>query len=218
MEQTAHLSLFFVMVLGIVVLPGLDMAFVMASALVGGRRSGLAATAGIIAGGFCHVALGALGIMAVLEIFPAAFNLVLLAGAAYVAYIGWSLVRSQGMGGPEQEGEGEGQRPAARSQAATFRLGMVTNLLNPKAYLFMLAIFPQFIKKEYGPLWTQAIVLGLIIAACQAAIYGGMALGGDRVKAWLSTRPGAELGLARGVGVLLMLVSLVTAAEGWRGI
>ena len=211
MEQTAHLSLFFVMVLGIVILPGLDMAFVMASALVGGRRSGLAATAGIIAGGFCHVALGALGIMAVLEIFPAAFNLVLLAGAAYVAYIGWSLLRSQGLGSPEQE-------PIARSQAATFRLGMVTNLLNPKAYLFMLAVFPQFIKKEYGPLWTQAIVLGLIIAACQAAIYGGMALGGDRVKAWLSTRPGAELGLARGVGAVLMLVSLVTAAEGWRGI
>lgn len=211
MEQTAHLSLFFVMVVGIVVLPGLDMAFVMASALVGGRRSGLAATAGIIAGGFCHVALGALGIMAVLEIFPAAFNLVLLAGAAYVAYIGWSLLRSQGLGSPEQE-------PIARSQAATFRLGMVTNLLNPKAYLFMLAVFPQFIKKEYGPLWSQAIVLGLIIAACQAAIYGGMALGGDRVKAWLSTRPGAELGLARGVGAVLMLVSLVTAAEGWRGI
>lgn len=211
MEQTAHLSLFFVMVLGIVVLPGLDMAFVMASALVGGRRSGLAATAGIIAGGFCHVALGALGIMAVLEIFPAAFNLVLLAGAAYVAYIGWSLLRSQGLGSPEQE-------PIARSQAATFRLGMVTNLLNPKAYLFMLAVFPQFIKKEYGPLWSQAIVLGLIIAACQAAIYGGMALGGDRVKAWLSTRPGAELNLARGVGAVLMLVSLVTAAEGWRGI
>lgn len=211
MEQTAHLSLFFVMVVGIVVLPGLDMAFVMASALVGGRRSGLAATAGIIAGGFCHVALGALGIMAVLEIFPAAFNLVLLAGAAYVAYIGWSLLRSQGLGSPEQE-------PIARSQAATFRLGMVTNLLNPKAYLFMLAVFPQFIKKEYGPLWSQAIVLGLIIAACQAAIYGGMALGGDRVKIWLSTRPGAELGLARGVGAVLMLVSLVTAAEGWRGI
>lgn len=211
MEQTAHLSLFFVMVVGIVVLPGLDMAFVMASALVGGRRSGLAATAGIIAGGFCHVALGALGIMAVLEIFPAAFNLVLLAGAAYVAYIGWSLLRSQGLGSPEQE-------PIARSQTATFRLGMVTNLLNPKAYLFMLAVFPQFIKKEYGPLWTQAIVLGLIIAACQAAIYGGMALGGDRVKTWLSTRPGAELSLARGVGAVLMLVSLVTAAEGWRGI
>lgn len=211
MEQTAHLSLFFVMVVGIVVLPGLDMAFVMASALVGGRRSGLAATAGIIAGGFCHVALGALGIMAVLEIFPAAFNLVLLAGAAYVAYIGWSLLRSQGLGSPEQE-------PIARSQAATFRLGMVTNLLNPKAYLFMLAVFPQFIKKEYGPLWTQAIVLGLIIAACQAAIYGGMALGGDRVKTWLSTRPGAELNLARGVGAVLMLVSLVTAAEGWRAI
>lgn len=212
---TAHLWLFFVMVFGVVLLPGLDMAFVMASALVGGRRSGLAATAGIVVGGCCHVVLGALGIMAFLRIFPAAFNLILLAGAVYVAHIGWTLLRSQGLSAP-LGGERQGQ--AARGDAATFRLGIFTNLLNPKAYLFMLAVFPQFLKPEYGNLWSQAIVLGLVIAACQAAIYGGMALGGDRVRAFLATRPGADLHLARAVGVLLMGVSLLTAAQGWRAI
>ena len=157
MEQTTHLWLFFVMVFGVVLLPGLDMAFVLASALVGGRRSGLAATAGIIAGGVCHVTLGALGIMAVLKLFPAAFNLVLIAGALYIAWIGWSLLGSNAALGAIQT---QAARP---SQAATFRQGMLTNLLNPKAYLFMLAIFPQFLKPEYGELWVQAIVLWLII-------------------------------------------------------
>jgi threonine/homoserine/homoserine lactone efflux protein len=210
MEQTTHLWLFFVMVFGVVLLPGLDMAFVLASALVGGRRSGLAATAGIIAGGVCHVTLGALGIMAVLKLFPAAFNLVLLAGALYIAWIGWSLLRSRAALNAVQT---QAARP---SQAATFRQGMLTNLLNPKAYLFMLAIFPQFLKPEYGELWVQAIVLWLIIAATQALVYGGMALAGDRVRDWMEQRPAANLLLARIVGAVLLAMALLTAIEGWR--
>ncbi len=206
-----HLWLFFGMVFGIVLLPGLDMAFVMASALVGGRRSGLAATAGIVAGGICHVTMGALGIMAVWRLVPAAFNLMLLAGALYIAWIGWSLLSSRASSGSVA-------LPCARSQASTFRQGMLTSLLNPKAYLFMLAIFPQFLKPEYGRLWVQAIVLWLIIAMTQAGVYGGMALAGDRVRGWLHSRPAANMLLARGVGALLLAVAVMTAWEGWRGV
>ena len=59
MDHFAHLWLFFLMVLGIIILPGMDMAFVMASSLTGGRRSGLYAVGGIVAGGICHVVAGA---------------------------------------------------------------------------------------------------------------------------------------------------------------
>lgn len=209
MTQTAHLWLFFAMVFGVVLLPGLDMAFVMASALVGGRRRGLAATAGIVAGGVCHVTMGALGIMAVLKLVPAAFNVVLLAGAVYIAWIGWSLLRSRAT-------FGELPAQAARTQAATFGQGMLTSLLNPKAYLFMLAVFPQFLRPEYGKVWMQALVLWLIIAVTQTLVYGGMALAGDRVRAWLASRPSADVLLARTVGGLLLATALYTAWEGWR--
>jgi threonine/homoserine/homoserine lactone efflux protein len=209
MTQTAHLWLFFVMVFGVVLLPGLDMAFVLASALVGGRRAGLAATAGIVAGGVCHVTMGALGIVAVLQLVPAAFNVVLLAGAAYIAWIAIALLRSSAAFGdlPMQR---------LRSQAATFRQGLLTSLLNPKAYLFMLAIFPQFLKPEYGDIALQAVVLWAIIALTQAGIYGGMALAGDRVRVWLAARPSANAWLARVVGGLLLATALYTAFEGWR--
>ena len=209
MTQTAHLWLFFAMVFGVVLLPGLDMAFVLASALVGGRRAGLAATAGIVAGGICHVTMGALGIVAVLQLVPAAFNVVLLAGAAYIAWIAIALLCSSAAFGdlPMQR---------LRSQAATFRQGLLTSLLNPKAYLFMLAIFPQFLKPEYGDLTTQAVVLWAIIALTQAGIYGGMALVGDRVRAWLAARPSANAWLARVVGGLLLATAVYTAFEGWR--
>lgn len=209
MIETAHLWLFFLMVLGVVLLPGLDMAYVMASALVGGQRSGLLATAGVIAGGACHVLLGALGVMAVLKVMPAAFNLMLVAGALYIAWIGGSLLRSR-------VAFGASPSTRVRSGAATFGKGMATCLLNPKAYLFMLAVFPQFLKPDYGPLWLQALVLWAIIATCQAAVYGGMALAGDRVKAWLGSKPAADLLLARLVGAMLLAVAAFTAWEGWH--
>lgn len=209
MTETTHLWLFFVLVFGVVLLPGLDMAYVLASALLGGRRAGMAATAGIVAGGVVHVTMGALGIMAVLRLFPAAFNAVLLAGALYIAWIGISLLRSRSV-------FGEPPTQRLRTQAATFRQGMVTSLLNPKAYLFMLAIFPQFLKPQYGVLWLQALVMWLIIATTQAAVYGGMALAGDRVRDALDARPAAGMLLARAVGTLLLATAFYTAYEGWR--
>lgn len=211
MEQTAHLWLFAAMVFGIVLLPGLDMAFVMASSVAGGRRNGGAALAGIVAGGVCHVLMGALGVAAILQLLPMAFNLVLLAGAAYIAWIGLSLMRSHAAFdelGPQ----------AARSRMRTFRQGMLTCLLNPKAYLFMLAVFPQFLKPEYGGLWVQTAVLGTIVAVAQVAVYGAVALAGDRLRAWMRGNPGANTLLMRIVGGLLVATALYTAYEGWRGL
>ena len=86
MIPAVQLCLFFLLVLGVVVMPGLDMAYVLGSALSGGRRSGLAAVAGIMAGGACHVLLTGLGIGALLQWSPALFQAVLWSGAAYVAW------------------------------------------------------------------------------------------------------------------------------------
>lgn len=211
MEQTAHLWLFAAMVFGIVLLPGLDMAFVMASSLAGGRRSGAAALGGIVAGGACHVLMGALGVATILQLVPAAFNLVLLAGAGYVAWIGCALLRSvPDSGGPRPQ--------TLPSQWRTFRRGMVTCLLNPKAYLFMLAVFPQFLKPEYGSLAVQAVVLGTIIAVAQIVVYGLAALAGDRLRVSLHDNAGATRVLMRVVGALLVATALYSAYAGWRGL
>jgi threonine/homoserine/homoserine lactone efflux protein len=164
MADFAQLGLFFVVVFGVIALPGLDMAFVLASSLRGGNGAGMAAVGGIMLGGVAHVLMGVLGVAAILAVWPPLFNAVLLAGAVYIAWIGWTLLRSR-------EGVALPQARAGRG-GLVFLRGMLTCLLNPKAYVFMLAIFPQFLHPERGHLWTQAALLGLITALTQAMVYG----------------------------------------------
>jgi threonine/homoserine/homoserine lactone efflux protein len=225
MIPPAQLWLFALLVLGVVAMPGLDMACVLGNTLSGGRRRGFAALAGVVAGGVVHVVLAALGISVVLKLFPALFNAMLLAGAAYIAWIGLSLLRSASA---RDDARPDDRAPAARapvpraaSPAAAFRQGLVTCLLNPKAYLFMLAVFPQFLRplpgtNAPGTLWLQVGVLWLVIAANQAAVYGGLALLAGQVRDWLGRRPAAGAFGARAVGLLLLGVAAFTGIEGWQ--
>lgn len=206
MTEYAHLWLFFLMVFGVVLLPGLDMAYVLGSALSGGRARGLVAVAGMVAGGTVHVAAGAMGLGALFTLLPGAYEAVLLAGALYIAWVGLSALRSTARFGVAGG--------AARAGWPTFRGAMATNLLNPKAYMFMLAIFPQFMRPEYGTLATQAVALGLIIAVTQAGVYGLVALGAGALRAWLARKPGAGAATNRGVGALLIAAAIATAIDG----
>ena len=94
MQTSPDLWLFFVLVFGVIVLPGMDMAYVAGSALTAGLRGGAAAVAGIVAGGMLHVAVGATGIAALLVLWPAGFDVLLVGGTAYMAWIGWSILRA----------------------------------------------------------------------------------------------------------------------------
>jgi threonine/homoserine/homoserine lactone efflux protein len=205
----AQLWLFFALVFGVVILPGLDMAYIMGSALSGGRRAGFAALGGVVVGGACHVVMTGLGVSLLLRTVPGAFNALLITGALYIAWIGVSLLRSDAAFSVVATGD--------RPLSATFRQGMLTCLLNPKAYLFMLAIFPQFLRPQYGALLAQAAVMWLIIALNQVLVYGGLALAADRARQWLSREPAAGAFVARSVGVLLIGAAMFTGIEGWRG-
>jgi threonine/homoserine/homoserine lactone efflux protein len=209
LTQTHHLWLYFVLVAGIVLLPGMDMAFVLASALVDGRRGGVAAVAGIVAGGMVHVALGALGVGLILASAPGLFNTLLLAGALYVAWMGWALVRGASALRAVPTG-------VPRPVAAIFGRALATCLMNPKAYVFMLAVFPQFVRAEYGPLVVQSLWLGAITTATQAVVYGAVVVAAVRLRAWLLGSARAQVVLGRSMGALLLLVAGWTAWQGWH--
>ncbi|MDD2925806.1 LysE family translocator [Rhodoferax sp.] len=207
--HTQHLWLFSLMVFGIIALPGLDMAYVAASALAGGRRHGLAAVAGIVAGGMVHVLMTTLGLGLLLTLYPLAFNVLLLVGSLYIAWIGWGLWR-----GATALGE-IGTMPRLNTRQTIWR-GALSCLMNPKAYVFMVAIFPQFMRPHYGPLALQALLMGLIISLTQVLVYGAMAWGAGSIQQWLRSHPASQVRLGQAVGLLLMLAAVWTGWSGWR--
>ncbi|MBM6594814.1 LysE family translocator [Microvirga pudoricolor] len=208
MTYSENLWLFATLLFGIIVVPGMDMLFVLANTLTGGLRSGFAATFGIMTGGAVHTLFGALGVGVILTLAPSLFNVMLAAGAAYMAWIGLTLLRSA----ITVDGVG---RAKSRSLGMAFRQGAVTCLLNPKAYLFVFAVYPQFMKPQYGPVWTQALAMGLLTVLMQFGIYGGLALAAHRGSAFLVGNAGVTIWAGRAAGLLLIVVAGVTAWSGW---
>lgn len=209
MDYAANLWLFFLLLVGIIIVPGMDMLFVLANALTGGSSRGLAATGGIMLGGVVHTLNGALGVGLLMHFLPILFNPLLIAGAAYMAFIGITLMRSSitvGHDGPA----------ASRSAWKAFRQGIMTCLINPKAYLFVLAVYPQFLRPDYGPIWMQAIIMGLMTIATQFAVYGGLAITAGRSRDLLVANPRATALAGRAAGLLLVAVSALTVWEGLK--
>ncbi len=209
-DPASPLWLYAVLVAGIILLPGLDMAFVLASTLASGGRGGVAALAGIVTGGLVHVALGTLGLGLLLLRAPLLFNALLLAGALYLGWVGWGLWRGASALGTVA---GAPVRPLRQ----VFGRAVATCLLNPKAYLFMVAVFPQFIRVDRGALAGQAIALAAITAVTQVLVYGGVALGAAGLQQALARHGRSQVMLGRGVGLLLMAMAVWTVVRGWQG-
>lgn len=210
MSYAENLWIFFALLFGIIIVPGMDMMFVLANALTGGRRAGLAATAGVMAGGVAHTLFGALGVGVLLQLAPSLFTLMLLAGAGYMAWIGVTLARSAITVGAVA---GAPRRPLW----IAFRQGAATCLMNSKATLFVIAVYPQFMRPEYGSLWRQALAMGAMTVATQFAVYGGLAVAAGRSRDLLVDNPRATALVGRAAGWLLVAVAGLTAWHGLRG-
>jgi threonine/homoserine/homoserine lactone efflux protein len=131
--------------------PGADVAFTMASGLKGGKRSGIAAAIGITTGSLVHTFLAAFGLAAVLISYPIAFDAIRYLGAAYLLYLAWQAWTQTG-----SQSKSEG----ASSMRQAIAQGFLTNILNPKVALFILAFLPQFTNPQNGPVWLQMLILG----------------------------------------------------------
>jgi threonine/homoserine/homoserine lactone efflux protein len=134
--------------------PGADMMFTLASGITGGPKAGLAAALGISLGVMVHVSLAAVGLAALLLTYPATYDAIRYLGAAYLVFLAW-----QSWTAKDDLAKRKGRTNVWRA----FRRGFVTNMLNPKVALFVLAFLPQFTDPAIGPVWHQIILLGLVL-------------------------------------------------------
>jgi len=149
------LALFMVSGLLLNIMPGPDSLLVMLRSGSQGWRAGSVATLGIGTGVMVHVLAAALGLSALLSASAELFALIKLAGAIYLIYLGFSLLRQQATGAMEG-----GATLPALSYGQIYWQGVLTNVLNPKVALFFLAFVPQFIAPDAPDKALAFILLG----------------------------------------------------------
>lgn len=150
MPDISTLVLFAAACLALTATPGPDMLLIASRSATQGRASGFATLAGIQLGTYCHALAAAVGLSQLFLIVPLAYDAVRYAGAAYLLYLAWAMLRSS------TPALAPSVVPRRHSIGTVFRQGLVTNLLNPKMALFVLALFPQFVRPEDG--WVAVTV------------------------------------------------------------
>lgn len=185
--------------------PGVDTLYIVGRATRQGRRAGAVAALGIGAGCIVHTLAAALGLSAILATSATAFAVVKWMGAAYLVYLGATMLRSR----PRAA---RAVAPDPMSLRRVFAQGFFTNVLNPKVALFFLAFLPQFIDADAAHKAFAFALLGVIfnvngtlwnlLVAGSAAGLGRRLVEGGRAATWLNRTLG---GLFVCLGVRLAL-------------
>ncbi len=208
MSLLNDLGLYLLLVTGVVLIPGMDMSLVIASSAAGGLRHGMRAVAGIMVGGVIHFALAFLGISALLLALPGAGKALLLTGALYLAWLGIQLLRSSTRAH-------EFSSPSRTVEGAFVR-GVVTCLMNPKAYAFTLAVLPVFMRSDALAPWLQASLLSAMTALVQLTIYGGVAWATVHAGRRLNQQSTGKPWLLRASGAALVASAALTVVSAWH--
>jgi len=151
--------------------PGPGMLYVLSRTMTGGKSAGLASTFGASVGGLLHVFAAALGVSAILATSALAFSLVKWVGAAFLIYLGLKMLYSALKGDLQSLPKGNEAKAGATTQSnfkAAFLQGILAEALNPKTAIFFLAFIPQFVQPETGSVFSQFVVLGILVVAINA--------------------------------------------------
>jgi threonine/homoserine/homoserine lactone efflux protein len=158
MFGTHDLWLFVLSGLLLNITPGPDTLYIIGRSSSLGWRAGAVAALGIGAGTLMHICAAALGLSALLAASAAAFTVVKFAGAAYLLYVGITLIRSANA----KPAPASSPAPRVATLRGVFMQGFLTNVLNPKVALFFLAFLPQFVGSEATSKPLAFLFLGVV--------------------------------------------------------
>ncbi len=190
--------------LGIILLPGPNSLFVLSVATARGVKAGYQGALGVFVGDTVLLTCTALGAAGLLRSNPALFMAVKYAGAAYLAWLGVNLVWSaiQKWRSTDAPAAAAAETPA--HLAHPFKRALVISLLNPKAILFLLSFFVQFIDPTYETPAVPFLILSAIVMAFSALYLSALIFAGARLAQAFSRRKRLSAGLSSSVGALFM--------------
>lgn len=191
----------------IVLLPGPNSLYVLSVAARRGVRAGYTAAAGVFCGDAVLMTLSAAGVASLLQGNAVLFGVVKYAGAGYLAWLAVGMLRAAwGMWRTRAERAGAvtGEAAAAGADERPFRRALVVSLLNPKAILFFVAFFVQFVDPAYAYPALSFVVLGAFAQAASFLYLSALIFGGTRLAAAFRRRKRLSAGATSAAGALFL--------------
>ena len=187
----------------LIAIPGPSVVVVIGRALSYGRGIALASVAGNSLGLLVIVVLVALGLGVIVEESDAIFMVLKLAGAAYLIWLGIHAIHQRK--GFDVSGAGAGGAPAL-STAKAVRQGFIVGFSNPKAFLILGAVLPQFVDRAVGHVQVQMLLLGLLAFGIGIVSDSLWAVIASQLRSWFNDSPGrGEVMGAIGGGSMIAL-------------
>jgi threonine/homoserine/homoserine lactone efflux protein len=203
------LPVFLARVFILLITPGPDVAFIVATGVTEGRRPALWASVGISLAMFAHSVFAAAGIAAIVATSDLAYDLIRFGGAAYLIYLAYKSFRSKPFIA--------GAQITARSPVENFRRGLLTNLLNPKAILFSGVFLPQFASPAYGPVFQQIVALGAVLSVLGWLFQSALSIASGSFGQWLLSSARRQAFLERLMGVVFLGLAVRLLAMDRKG-
>jgi threonine/homoserine/homoserine lactone efflux protein len=169
--------------LAMVLTPGPNMMYLVSRSISQGRRAGLVSLGGVAVGFAVYLAGTTLGLAALFAAVPALYTAVRLAGAGYLAWLAWKILRP---GGTSVFAPADLPRDTTRR---LFTMGLLTNLLNPKVAIMYASLIPQFIDVHAGRLALQGFLLGGTQITIALTVNAAIVLAAGTIAAFLARRP-----------------------------
>lgn len=183
MPSLPTLLAFALICLGMVLTPGPNMIYLVSRSICQGPVAGLISLGGVALGFLVYMLLSAVGITVLLLAIPFAFDALKIAGALYLGWLAWRVLRPGGRS-PFQVRELPKDSPLR-----LFVMGFVTSLLNPKVAVLYLSLLPQFLDPARGSVLMQSVLLGLTQICISVAVNSLFALMAGSIAIVLAGRP-----------------------------
>jgi leucine efflux protein len=194
----------------IILLPGPNSLYVLSTAARAGIATGYRAAAGVFLGDTTLITLTSLGAASLLRTTPVVFDAVKLIGAVYLLVIGYGMLRAardlwrERHAGPDALSAAVPSAEPESNQGSPLRRALLISLLNPKAILFLLSFFVQFVDPAYADPGLSFAVLGGTVQLFSFLYLSTLILAGHRLAAVFRARRRLSATLTTGVAALFI--------------
>lgn len=190
--------------------PGPNMVYLVSRSICQGPRAGMLSLVGVAAAFIVYMVASALGLTALLLAVPFAYDVLRLAGAAYLLWMAWQAVR------PGGRSPFEVRTLPDDSPRRLMAMGFLTNILNPKAAVLYLSLLPQFIRPERGGVLSQGLALGATQIAISFVVNSLIIVAAGSFARFLAQRPFWQLAQRWLMGAVLGGLAIRMATEARR--